>query len=847
MADVNSLSLIVNVQDSDKSGILDSFTTNFPGSIPRLIRNDTVALTLRLVKPSSISGQAWDDVDYSSASVTVGLGEFDKVPTAGAFSLTYGANTASGIVPSVTAATLQTTLNALASVTSAGGVVVTSPQAGIFIVTFNNVGVRTLISSTNTLYPASHVVISQVVAGTASVAEVQVIQLIVDPYALNTTWSSFSGASATISSIAAGSSTTQNVQSITLSPVPYAGTFQITTSTSTTAAIQYNASAQDVQDAMGGSSIYTVTGSAGGPWTVTTVANGVGTAYSVNTSGLKVPVGLSGSLNLSTYGMLNRFIGETSDSITLKLEIQITPSGGSPGTILQVPVTVSKDVINYSALVPTPIPNYYTASQCDSFFVHLTGNETISGSKTFTGSANTVLTASPLTNSKVIANTEYADAADIASKAALIEREGLRFDGTAGAVIGNGGIPAVGTGDFTLAFMLNYSSLGSSSQGTILGGAPSSTDLTIRFNGSLWIVGSTLAESYIVDPVAPNTPMLVVIVKLNDIYYAYRNGVLVGSIVNGSALTSPYYINYIIGGAAYSANSNIARLKFFNYALTQSEITALIGRGLVTLPEQRGGSMTALNTSAFSSAGYETFTGASATGFSAVNTASDGMAWSGPSLTLTVGRRYAAIFTATLNSGVLPVVRLGIPGGTNCSSNTNVLAGANRIELTVTTGAAGASLIFNSPSNGDFVISGVQFIPLGTLFEQDSGQRNAGYMVRDTSGNSAHLELPASGVSIIDPAETGVIRYTRASDGFIIGDRVIIPTGYVIDFIMMRTVSGTCTAYMGSTAGASDIVTSQSLTTAWTSILDPVESSTGKVHLTRSTGSVQVQIAIRLA
>lgn len=63
----------------------------------------------------------------------------------GTFSLTYGASTASGIAINTTAATLQTKLNELASITTAGGVTCTGGPLGTgeITITFNNNGVQT--------------------------------------------------------------------------------------------------------------------------------------------------------------------------------------------------------------------------------------------------------------------------------------------------------------------------------------------------------------------------------------------------------------------------------------------------------------------------------------------------------------------------------------------------------------------------------------------------------------------------------------------------------------------------------------------------------------------------------
>jgi hypothetical protein len=106
--------------------------------------------------------------------------------------------------------------------------------------------------------------------------------------------------------------------------------------------------------------------------------------------------------------------------------------------------------------------------------------------------------------------------------------------------------------------------------------------------------------------------------------------------------------------------------------------------------------------------------------------------------------------------------------------------------------------LFTDSAAASIAFSGMLINKLGTLFEQDSGQRNAGYMVRDTSGNGRHLELPTTGVSVMDPADTGFIEYTRTTDGYLIGDRRVIPsTGYLVEIV--ATGDGTVT--LGESAG----------------------------------------------
>jgi hypothetical protein len=55
--------------------------------------------------------------------------------------------------------------------------------------------------------------------------------------------------------------------------------------------------------------------------------------------------------------MLQAFLDSGTTILDLTLEIQVTPTGGLPSTVLQLPVAVSKNVINLANLVATPLPS----------------------------------------------------------------------------------------------------------------------------------------------------------------------------------------------------------------------------------------------------------------------------------------------------------------------------------------------------------------------------------------------------------------------------------------------------------------------------------------------------------
>jgi len=438
MATLNSLNLTFDITNANKDGLLLNFSTSQPGTIPSFFRNDGITVTMRPVAPSVTTSRPWDDQNISADTVTLAIGAFDKSPDNGTWYIYSGTNQtsgtlvvgktyqiitfvagdsftnvgagsnassvifiASGTTPTtwtnssilqeittslaynITPAALQTALNATNWMNTAGGCTVTSTDTGTYEVQFVSNGLQSTMTGYGGFTPACSVSIYAVVAGSSSIPALQIIEIDAIPYAQTQTWTSLPSAAATVTLIAAGSGSAPNVQQVTLSPTPYAGTFQLTTSLLTTAAISAPASATSVQAALNtGGNNYIVTGSSGGPYTITTVALGSVATITVNVTGLLVPVGLTGTMNLSTYGMLQAFLDAETSTLGLFLEVQVIPVAGYPVTVLQVPVTVSKNVINLGNLSAIPLPTYYTSTQVLALIATCVGNVATPSSET---------------------------------------------------------------------------------------------------------------------------------------------------------------------------------------------------------------------------------------------------------------------------------------------------------------------------------------------------------------------------------------------------------------------------------------------------------------------------------
>lgn len=202
-------------------------------------KGDNGTFNLYFLEATGIINRPFEIVDKSNASIKFGIGSRTETPTSGTWSLTFGGDTATGVSYAATAGAVQTALNSLTAISSAGGVTVEGAIDTHFTVRFNTAGTRgPITANVSELIPESLAVIDERIAGSASVKEVQEIQLRLTPAVYQPTWTNLSTAvTATIATTTTGSTTLNEVQRLTFSQKPYEGTYRLsfpaTTFTST--------------------------------------------------------------------------------------------------------------------------------------------------------------------------------------------------------------------------------------------------------------------------------------------------------------------------------------------------------------------------------------------------------------------------------------------------------------------------------------------------------------------------------------------------------------------------------------------------------------------------------------
>jgi len=216
-----------------RDGVYDSVFSQNQADIQSYVENDQIKLRIGLIARAATTTQRiYDYVNPSGATVELAIGQIDSTPTGGTFQLSYAADTTglTALAYNISAATLQTALNANPGISGGGATVtVTAVATAVYRIAWDQVGVRSLLAADGAnLTPGSTVTASRVVTGTASVKEVQIVRLLQRPYAYNATWSAFPVAAAAVTQLQTGTSSLPSIQRVSLDPEPFDGSCVVT-------------------------------------------------------------------------------------------------------------------------------------------------------------------------------------------------------------------------------------------------------------------------------------------------------------------------------------------------------------------------------------------------------------------------------------------------------------------------------------------------------------------------------------------------------------------------------------------------------------------------------------------
>lgn len=163
------------------------------------------------------------DGDWTGATLASAVGKPDQDPTSGTYTVTFGADTTAALDWDTTAAELSTALNAEASITAAGGVVVEAVGT-LFKISFLVNGARALLVVTGTfLQPPTTPRVIRNTVGDGSTKEVQLFSLSQTMFAFSDNWTLHQGGTATPTQDFAGDFSAPARYTIEFDPAPTGG------------------------------------------------------------------------------------------------------------------------------------------------------------------------------------------------------------------------------------------------------------------------------------------------------------------------------------------------------------------------------------------------------------------------------------------------------------------------------------------------------------------------------------------------------------------------------------------------------------------------------------------------
>jgi hypothetical protein len=206
-----------------------SETNSAPAGQINFTKGDNGAFNLYFLEATGIINRPFEVVSQPG-TVKFGIGSRTASPESGTYTLTFDGDTTSAIEAAATAGAIQTALNGLAAISSAGGVSVTGELSDHFTVRFLTAGTQgSITADVSQLIPDTVAVIDERIAGSASVKEIQEIQLRLTPAVYQDSWADLSTTvTATIETLVTGSATANEVQRLAFSQEPFAGSYSLT-------------------------------------------------------------------------------------------------------------------------------------------------------------------------------------------------------------------------------------------------------------------------------------------------------------------------------------------------------------------------------------------------------------------------------------------------------------------------------------------------------------------------------------------------------------------------------------------------------------------------------------------
>lgn len=373
MALPTSLKLFI---DAKAGRAFPTFSSTSPITNPSFYLGDQCNLELYLVEDTGLASFPRQEVPSPAGlGIKVAVGQIDSSPTAGHFTLTFGGDTTQPLDYNITASMLQTRLNQLASIGSAGDVTV-SKVGDNYAIKFNNNGDRAAFTAdSGNLIPLSTVGVSVLQEGTSLLPEIVLIHLQQTVAALATSFTPTSASTPTVTTLQAWDGT-KVAYRLNISPAPKGGTFSLSFDALTgtdvsTGGIPLGATAAEVQSFLNSGALadkVTVQQVGAYSYDISCAVQPDTAGLTADGSGLLSFSGYAGSLDINTSSAISLLDGAESIETTLEVEIS---SGGDTLTALQIPCTLRSAVIDEAAVNPVTLDPVLTEGIANGLYLQI--------------------------------------------------------------------------------------------------------------------------------------------------------------------------------------------------------------------------------------------------------------------------------------------------------------------------------------------------------------------------------------------------------------------------------------------------------------------------------------------
>ena len=346
------------------------------GTLPTLTRNDSYNLRVRLQERDQTG--LLRDLDTTGSSIKLGIGGIDGDPTDGQFKLVLNSVTSNAISFNATTTQFYNAISAIAS----SGVGVTTYGQEQFAYLITSATANTAMSfggSAFTLFPTSSVLVSTRRFPASSVAAQQVIRLVRNPAVFSDTFvASPTAGVVSLTKIQDGSATQNETYDLAVGSDAEGGSIVLNFGANSTTAIPIGATATSFTEALsavtgiGAGNISVDLGNNAGNYSISFVRSlgltNITTALTLDASGVIFGNFLQTTVTMATAELEELFAEAGADTITPKIEIELTQSG-TPKTVLQTDVTVRRDLLTSGSAVPAAQSSYLTAAESYAAFV----------------------------------------------------------------------------------------------------------------------------------------------------------------------------------------------------------------------------------------------------------------------------------------------------------------------------------------------------------------------------------------------------------------------------------------------------------------------------------------------